>query len=179
LAEKSQKTEVVQSNNIPFEVINQTVYTTYQALAIDIHDCGLVQTLSRNEYINELKQDNTLNLKPETRDLLTHLDSTEYSPKHNEVVRQIIYETLFDQLKKEMKFTHDESDLASVAYVVTSQLHQSFDPNHKQITDYMQIQRVDPGVWKSLNQETVCAIFDQIKYEEESRNISKQIKIRK
>ena len=32
----------------------------------------------------------------------------------------------------------------------------------------MQIQRIDPGVWQSLNQKTIDVIFEQIKHEEQA-----------
>ncbi len=165
---KLKQTEVTPSNDAPFEVINQTIYSTYEALANDIHYLGFIQTLHLNDYIEELKKDTTLNLKPETRDLITHLDSTEYSPKHNEVVRQIIYETLFNYIKQEKEFPQNQWELTSVAHIVTSQLHQEFDLNEEQISKYMQIQRIDPGVWQSLNQKTIDVIFEQIKHEEQA-----------
>jgi hypothetical protein len=176
---KPQIVQIIQETKVPFEQIYQATYTTYETLANDIHERGLIQTLSRTDYIHQLKQDSTLDLKPETRDLLTHIDSTEYAPVHNQVIRQIIYETLFDQLRSEMKFKKSQFELMSIAHTVTSQLHKQFDPNHKQISEHMQIQRIDPGVWSSLNQETICAIFDQIVSEEQERLKTKQLKIKK
>ena len=166
---KPQTIQISQDIKIPFEVINQTIYTTYESLVTDIHNCGLIQTLSRNDYIRQLQQNTTLNLTPETQYLLTHIDSTQYSPKYNQVIRQIMYETLLDQLRNEIKLSHTELQLATIAQVITSQLHLQFDPNHNQISEHMQIQRVDPWVRQSLNRETINAISDHINHEEQHR----------
>lgn len=156
-----------------FEQIRQTTYCNSRELLAYILDRGLIQTIKRNDYLQQLRADTSLQLKDDTRDLLEWLYDSPYSPKTNSVVRQIIYETLVQSNIDTINRNTNDELVKSIAMEITDLLHR-YDTEDIQILKYMQIQIVDPWVWKSLNQETIDTIYGDIYRRETARNIMQQ-----
>lgn len=153
----------------PFEKIHQTNYCSPQELIAYIIDCGLIQRVKRSDYLQSLKQDDNLSLKDETWQLLESLHDKQYSPKDNQVVRQIIYETLLNDNKNTIEASTNNTSVHEIAIVITDLLHRQLDPHNDQVKSYMQIQGVDPWVRQSLNPETISSIHDNIQAQEVAR----------